>query len=146
MREPVVGIPHGTGDDDVARVRACEAKCPLVLFDESLRYIGDADWMLRLSRRYRFQRVDRFIGAYRHHGTQVSTVAHGNAAAEARRRDEHATLHRRYGISRGARALAETYDTFHQRRVKTLAAWRLGGSRAVLKAVAAWMTRTHGQQ
>lgn len=117
-----------------------------LLFDESFRYIGDADWMIRLSQRYRFHRVGRHIGAYRHHGSQVSTVAGGDAAARARRLDEHAILHRRYGTSPLIKTLVETYDTFHQRRVKTRTAWRQGGSRQVLKAVTAWMTRTRGER
>lgn len=117
-----------------------------LLFDGSFRYIGDADWMVRLSQCYRFRRVERYIGAYRHHGNQVSTVAAGDAAASARRLAEHATLHRRYDTSRGIKTLVECYDTFHQRRVKALAAWRHGGSRQVLRTVSAWMTRTHGGQ
>lgn len=117
-----------------------------LLFDGSLRYIGDADWMLRLSQHYRFQRVERYIGAYRHHGSQVSTVAAGDAAARARRLAEHATLHRRYGTNRVIKTLVETYDTFHQRRVKALTAWRRGGSRQVLRTVTARMTRKHGEQ
>ncbi|MGD9906495.1 MAG: glycosyltransferase [Vicinamibacterales bacterium] len=117
-----------------------------LMFDESFRYIGDADWMIRLSQRYRFQRVGRYIGAYRHHGSQVSTVAAGDAAARARRLDEHATVHRRYGTSPVVKALVETYDTFQQRRVKALTAWRQGGSRQVLKTVTAWMTRARGER
>jgi glycosyltransferase involved in cell wall biosynthesis len=112
-----------------------------VLFDETLRYVGDADWLIRLAQRYRFRHVDRYIGAYRHHGSQVSTVAAGNAAAEARRRGEHATLEQRYGIARGIKSAVEIYDTFHQRRVKALAAWRRGGSPEVLRTVAAWLSR-----
>ncbi len=117
-----------------------------LLFDGSYRYIGDADWMHRLSQRCRFQRVDRYIGAYRHHGCQVSTVASENASAHAQRRAEHATLHSRYGTNLAIKALVETYNTFQQRRVTMLAAWRQGGSRQVLKAVGTWMTRTHGEQ
>ena len=59
-----------------------------LLFDGSFRYVGDADWMLRLSQRYRFQRVGRYVGSYRHHGSQVSTVTSGDAGgpcATARR-------------------------------------------------------------
>lgn len=117
-----------------------------LLFDESFRYIGDADWMLRLSERYRFRRVARHIGAYRHHGSQTTTVASRNTEAHARRLDEHAALHRRYGTSHIVKAMVEGFDTFQQRRVKVLAAWRQGGSRQVLKAITVWMTRTDGDR
>lgn len=117
-----------------------------LFFDPSLSYIADAEWMFQLSRRHRFCRVDRCIGAFRNHAAQRSTTATENPRANARRRNEHATFHRRYGTSRVAKALIETYDTFHQRRVKVLTAWRQGGSRQVVKAVTAWMTRTHGEQ
>jgi hypothetical protein len=117
-----------------------------LLFDAAFRYVGDADWMLRLSQYYRFHRVDRNIGACRHHGSQVSTVAAADAAARARRFDEHTRLRRRHGTSREIRALVETYDTFHQRRVKALAARRRGSSRRLLSPTAAWITRTHGER
>ena len=116
-----------------------------LLFDGSYRYIGDADWMLRLSQHYRFQRVDRYIGAYRHHGDQVSTAATGDARANADRHHEHARLHQRYGTSGVIRALVQTYDTFHQRRVKSLSAWHRGGGREVATLASRWLGRKHGQ-
>lgn len=116
-----------------------------LMFDGSFRYVGDADWMLRLSQRYRFQRVGRYVGSYRHHGSQVSTVTSGDQAAHARRLDEHARLHQRYGTSRVMKTLVETYDTLHQRRVKALNAWHRGGSRELLRTVMARVTRKHGE-
>ena len=116
-----------------------------LLFDESYRYIGDADWMLRLSQHYRFQRVDRYIGAYRHHGDQVSTVATGDARASADRGNEHARLHQRYGTSTVIKALVRTYDTFHQRRVKSLGAWHRGGGREVAALASRWLGRKQGR-
>jgi glycosyltransferase involved in cell wall biosynthesis len=116
-----------------------------VLFDDSFRYIGDAEWMVRLSRRYRFQRIERHIGAYRHHGAQVSTVATGDGTGSARRREEHARVHRRHGTNRVLRTLIGAYDTCHQRRVKALGAWRRGGSREVARLASAWMGRKSGQ-
>lgn len=117
-----------------------------LLFDGSYRYIGDADWMLRLSQHYRFQRVDRYIGAYRHHGGQVSTAASADELANSRRRHEHLELHRRYRTSSVIRALVRTYDTFHQRRVKTLSAWHRGGSGEIASAASAWIRRKRGRQ
>lgn len=116
-----------------------------LLFDTSFWYIADAEWMLQLSRRHRFCRVERYIAAFRNHAAQRSTTATDDELANARRRNEHVRLHRRYGTSRVIRALVETYDTFHQRRVKALAVWRRGGSRQVLKTVTARMIRKHGE-
>ncbi|MGE5800844.1 MAG: glycosyltransferase [Gemmatimonadota bacterium] len=118
-----------------------------LLFDESFRYIADADWMLRLYRQsYRFRRIERYIGAYRHHGHQVSTVASGHAAANALRRDEHMRVHRRYGTSRLVKGLVEAYDTSQQRRVKALGAWRHGGSRQVWTLVSSWIRRKYDRE
>ena len=115
-----------------------------LLFDGSFRYIGDADWMLRLSRRYHFQRIDRYVGAYCHHGGQVSTMATGDEAGSARRREEHARLHRRNGTSPLLRTLIGAYDTFHQRRIKSLSAWRRGGGREVARLASGWVGRKRG--
>jgi glycosyltransferase involved in cell wall biosynthesis len=117
-----------------------------LLFDASFQYIGDADWMLRLSRHYHFRRVERCIGAYRHHGEQVSRVATGDALASARRREEHARLHRRNRTGRVVKAMVEIYDTFHQRRVKALNAWRRGGSSQLLTLASAWIGRRGGRR
>ena len=116
------------------------------LFDDSFRYIGDAEWMVRLSLRYRFKRIDRHIGAYRHHGAQVSTLASADDVAGARRRAEHARVHQRYGTSRVLRTVIGAYDTCHQRRVKVLSAWRRGGRREVARLASAWVGRKYGRQ
>jgi glycosyltransferase involved in cell wall biosynthesis len=115
-----------------------------LLFDDSLRYIGDADWMVRLSLRYRFRRLDRHIGAYRHHGDQVTTMASRDEAGSARRREEHARVHRRYGTSPVLKRLVEVYDTAQQRRVKAVSAWQRGGRREVARTVTAWLRRKSG--
>ena len=117
-----------------------------VLFDDSLRYIGDAEWMVRLSLRYRFRRVERHIGAYRHHDAQVTAMATGDEAGSARRREEHARVHRRYGTSRVLKRLVEAYDTGNQRGVKALSAWRRGGRRELVRLASSWVGRKYGGQ
>ena len=117
-----------------------------VLFDDSLRYIGDAEWMVRLSQRYRFRRVERQIGAYRHHGAQVTAIASGDEAGSARRREEHARVHRQYGTSRVLKTLVDLYDTGQQRRVKAVSAWQRGGGREVLTTAIEWLGRKHDKR
>lgn len=113
-----------------------------LFFDESLRYIGDADWLLRLHlKRYKFCRIEMDIGAYRHHDQQVSTTATGDPRANARRLEERARIYRKYGSSRALTRLLAAYDTFQQRRVKVLGAWRHGGSSEVLRATSAWLRK-----
>lgn len=113
-----------------------------LFFDESLRYIGDADWLVRLHlKKYKFSRIEMDVGAYRHHGDQVSAAATGDPGGNARRLEERARVYRKYGSSRALTKLVYTYDTFQQRRVKVLAAWRQGGSAEVLRATSAWIGR-----
>jgi glycosyltransferase involved in cell wall biosynthesis len=116
------------------------------LFDESVRFVGDAEWMIRLSKRYRFLRIDRCIGAYRHHDDQTSSQAARDERADARRRNEHTWLHQRHGTGHVMKALVGTYNTFHQRRVKALTAWRRGGSRQVLTLASGWIERKYGRK
>jgi len=116
-----------------------------LFFDESLRYVGDADWLVRLYlKKCRFSRIERYVGAYRHHGQQVTTMATGDRRADALRREERARIYRKYRSSEALSRLVYTYDTFQQRRVKVIGAWRLGGSAQVLKAMSAWIRRKYG--
>jgi glycosyltransferase involved in cell wall biosynthesis len=113
-----------------------------LLFDESLRFIADADWLVRLYlKKYRFKRVERYIAAYRHHDAQVTTAATADPAANAVRFAEHAEVFRRYGANRTVRALVAAYDTFQQRRIKVVGAWRQGGAVHVAKVTSDWMRR-----
>lgn len=114
-----------------------------LFFDESLRYVGDADWLVRLYlNKYRFCRIEAFIGAYRHHGQQTSSTATNDQQANARRLDERARVYRKYGSNSTLTSLVYTYDTFQQRRVKVLGAWRRGGRAELLKTVSAWLRKT----
>ena len=118
-----------------------------LLFDESLRYIGDAQWMARLYQKgYRFGRVERLVGAYRHHGWQVSTVTTIDDAANVRRLEEHARVRRELQQSLVVRRLAGAYDTFHQRRVKVLSAWQRGGAVEVWNVASGWIRRKYGRE
>jgi alpha-1,6-rhamnosyltransferase len=117
-----------------------------LFFDESLRYIGDADWLVRLYlAQYRFCRIERYVGAYRHHARQVTTIATADLRADALRREERSRVYRKYRSNDFLRRLVDTYDTFHQRRVKVQGAWRLGGSTQVLKVTFDWFQRRYGK-
>jgi len=117
-----------------------------LFFDESLRYIGDADWMARLQmQHYRFGRIERFVAAYRHHSQQVSAIASADQSAHVLRDAEHERFHRHHGTSRLLRRLLLAYGTFQQRRVKALAAWRRGGGAEVGGLVLAWLRRRYGR-
>ena len=113
-----------------------------LLFDESFRYVSDADWLVRMYlRNYKFRRVEKYIAAYRHHDAQVTTMATADRAASEKRLAEHAEMHRRYGSNPTIKWLVEAYDTFQQRRIKVLGAWRHGGALHVAKVASDWMRR-----
>ncbi|HEX7777826.1 MAG TPA: glycosyltransferase, partial [Vicinamibacterales bacterium] len=118
-----------------------------LLFDESLRYTGDAHWMARMYQKgYKFGRIERYVGAYRHHGRQVSTMTTIDDAANVRRREEHARVRRELQQNLVVRRLVGGYDTFHQRRVKLLSAWDRGGAAAVWTVTSAWLRRKYGRE
>jgi len=113
-----------------------------LLFDESLRYAGDGDWLARLYLAgYRFGRVKRNVGAYRHHDVQTSQHVSGNAAASAYRLAERAALDRKHGRSAILKWLVRAYVTFHRRRRIALAALRSGGAPGLLAVVKEWWRR-----
>lgn len=114
-----------------------------LFFDESLRYVGDADWLIRLLQNYRFCRIERYIAAYRHHPCQLTTQATGDHRANALRNEERSRVYRKYRSHDSLIRLVAAYDTFHQRRVKVLGAWRRGGAAEVLKDTAGWVRRQH---
>lgn len=113
-----------------------------LLFDETLKYIGDADWLARMVMNgYRFRRVDRLIAAYRHHDLQTTVVASSDDAADARRNREHAIVGARLRQKPFVKRLVLTYNTVQQRRVKLIAAAARGGAREVIRVTAAWLRR-----
>ena len=118
-----------------------------LFFDESLRFVGDADWMIRLYlQNYRFGQIERYIGAYRHHPEQVTTVATADSRAVAARLAERSRVFRQYRSNGSLRRLVGAYDTFHQRRVKLSGAWHRGGAAQVRALVSTWMRRKHDPQ
>jgi glycosyltransferase involved in cell wall biosynthesis len=118
-----------------------------LFFDESLRFVGDADWLVRLYlQHYRFGRVERDIGAYRHHADQVTTLATADSRAVAARLAERDRVFGRAGSSASIRRLVGAYDTFHQRRVKLAGAWHRGGAAQVRALVSSWIRTKHARQ
>ncbi len=116
-------------------------------FNESFKYIGDADWMARMvAHGYRFCRVDRFIAAYRHHESQASTTASRDEAADARRQQEHAIVAATLRQNSLIKALVLSFDTMQQRRVKLLGAAQQGGAVGVGHLARNWWRRrSHGR-
>jgi glycosyltransferase involved in cell wall biosynthesis len=113
-----------------------------LFFDESLRFTGDGDWMARLyEKKLRFGRIERHIGAYRHHGGQVTAIATSDQRASTLRREERARVDRKHGRSLILRRLVDAYDTLQQRRLKALGAWREGGGAQVWKVAQDWLRR-----
>ena len=113
-----------------------------LLFDESLRYAGDGDWMARMYlKKYRFGRIERCVGAYRHHGGQVSLIATRDQSASAYKRQERARIDQKYGRSNILRRLVAVYDTLQQRRLKALGAWRARGLAGVWRVSYDWFLR-----
>ena len=113
-----------------------------LFFDESLKYIGDADWLARMVvERYRFRRIDRFIAAYRNHEEQTTIAASGEPAADARRNQEHAMVGAKLRQNRLVKRMVLAYDTAQQRRVKLIAAAARGGVREVLRVTGGWLRR-----
>ena len=123
-------------------VRRAKLIADNLLFDESLRYVGDADWLLRLYlKNYKFKRVERYIGAYRHHDDQVTTMATASQASNDARLAERARVYRKYGSNATIRSLVYAYDTFQQRRTKVIGAWRHGGGLHAAKVTADWIRK-----
>jgi hypothetical protein len=119
-----------------------------LLFDETLKYVGDADWMARMVvQRYRFRRVDRFIAAYRHHEGQTSSMASRDPGADARRQNEHARVTATLRQHPLLKPVVRGYDTLQQRRVKLIGAAKHGGVAAVWRLAADWLARRgeHGR-
>lgn len=114
-----------------------------LLFDESLRYAGDGDWLARLYLAgYRFGRVKRNIAAYRHHDVQTSQRVAANADANTYRLTERAALDQKYGRSAILSWLVRAYVTFHRRRRIALGALESGGAEGLLALVKEWRRRS----
>jgi len=113
-----------------------------MLFDASLRYTGDGDWMARVYQAgYRFRRIRRYVGAYRHHDLQMSTTASIDADAAAYRRQERAAIDQKHARSRTIKRFVDAYVTWQERRCKAVAAWRRGGAAGLATAVGEWSRR-----
>lgn len=118
-----------------------------LLFDESLKFIGDAEWLIRLYEAgCRFGRVERFIAAYRHHDEQVTMRATADMRADAARQTERSRVYRAYRARPAIIKLVDAYNTAQQRRLKVLGAWRRGGLTEVVRASSNWVRRKHGTE
>jgi glycosyltransferase involved in cell wall biosynthesis len=107
-----------------------------LLFDESLRYTGDGDWLGRIYLAgYRFGRVKRPIAAYRHHALQATTRAMADPEAFVRKQVEREMVDAKFRQKRLLRWFVRSYVSFHHRRLMFLVALRSGGLREVVALV-----------
>lgn len=117
-----------------------------LLFDGSLRYVGDRDWLTRLYLAgLRFARMDREIAAFRHHDGQVTAEGVRGSPGQARKAEELRLMEQRYAPNRTMRVVARLYNTFHRRRRVLAAAWRQGRLHGVLREGRRWLRRPFGQ-
>ncbi|MHB8837657.1 MAG: glycosyltransferase [Gemmatimonadaceae bacterium] len=114
-------------------------------FDESLRLIGDADWMLRMYLAgYRHCRIPQLIGAYRRHDSQVSLETWQDPLRAVEAVAQRAAFERRYVRNRTLARLARAYVTFQRRRGIAQWALRTGGVPALTREIMSWRRRKLG--
>ena len=113
-----------------------------LLFDPTLRYVGDADWLARLYLAgYRFSRVQRLVGAFRHHEEQTSELMVRDPDRARARRAEGRLFEERYGGGLPERWLAHGYVGLARRLKKVSTAYRRKGVGGVLRMVRQWIAR-----
>lgn len=110
-----------------------------LLFDSSLRFTGDGDWLIRLYLAgYRHCRVKRLVGAYRHHDLQVSRLTDLDRSVAVERRAERDSVDRRYVRSQIMKLVASAYAAYRLRLGKAKWALRSGGVSGLTSLVRTW--------
>jgi len=113
-----------------------------LLFDPSLRFVGDADWLARLYRSgLRFGRIDCPIAAYRHHPAQLSNEGFRGGAEAALKVEELSRIHQRHASNPILGRIARMLVTGRRRGAIAAAAWKRGGAGAVWRSVMDWRLR-----
>ena len=88
-----------------------------IFFNEQLKYTGDADWTFRLQLAgLKFSLIDRYISDYRHHPTQLTTIADRNPEAWKARNLEHKRLATLYGPNPLLRRIVMGWVNFEKRK------------------------------
>src|SRR5579859_315522 len=110
-----------------------------LMFNPTLRYVGDADWLARLYLAgYRFSRLPRLVGAFRHHEEQTSELMVRDPSRARARRAEGQFLEERYGGGLAERWLALGYITLARRVKKVSTVFRKRGVGEMLRVVKKW--------
>ncbi len=108
-----------------------------IYFDESLRYRGDRDWILKIARAgHRFSYLDMPAAVYRQHEAQITQ----NADVQARQSEDLVVDHR-YGVSPRARAVVSACMAWRRRALTATWALRSGGAGALAAELRAWRRR-----
>jgi glycosyltransferase involved in cell wall biosynthesis len=108
-----------------------------LLFDETMRYAGDADWIQRLiAAGTRFGFLDAYLAGYRWHGGQT-TGGPKQAAILA----EHRRFYRRWHADPRLAAAAESAIIMRSLILKAMYTVRAGGVRGLRRETRAWQRR-----
>ena len=122
--------------------RASRVPIDLRRFDETLKFLGDADWTVRMySAGCRYHRIDTEIAAYRYHAEQATAVATGQHPSVARRAAEWQRFNASYVNHASVKGVVDAYVSFQRRRVNAIAALRRGGVGELRRTVSEWYAR-----
>ena len=122
--------------------RASAVTGDLRRFDESLKFLGDADWTVRMyAAGCRYRRIRSEIAAYRYHAAQATTIATGQHPSVARRAAEWQRFDATYVKHPSLKRAIGAYVSLQRRRINALAALRRGGVSELKRTVAEWYAR-----
>ena len=103
-------------------------------FDETLRYSGDYEWMMRISRaKLRIGYIPRVMAQVRVHPEQTSQTRSHSIEKER------ALVDHRYGVSRSLQRLVLSALTLRSASLRLLHALRIGGAGAARDLVRGWL-------
>ncbi|MGV3616328.1 MAG: glycosyltransferase [Fimbriimonas sp.] len=108
-------------------------------FDETMKYVGDADWMVRMYLAgYKHSHMKRYISKYRYHESQATTIADRNSAAFQAKSAERKRFDDKYVKNKFLKRVAMGWATYERRKSKILASLRTGGLRRLFQTIDQW--------
>lgn len=116
-------------------------------FDESFKFLGDADWTVRMYLAGgRYHRLDTEIAAYRYHDDQATAIASPQHPSGIRRAAEHQRFNAAYVKRPLLKRAIGSYVSMQRRRCNAMAAVRRGGLGELKRTLAEWYARPVGTQ
>lgn len=113
-----------------------------LFFDPTYRFLGDADWLVRLYRAgLRHARMRRPIAAYRHHPVQTTKLAALNVTAAEDKKRERKRFEHAYVSHAWLKRAIDAYVTMHRRWRKARFAVLNGGLNGLRREFIAWKKR-----